>query len=177
MILLVKHALWRIYVQSAFNDYYPMENDTFNTGNNFKCYNDIHGYYLDIDNSIYKKCNSSCETCSMKDLCTKCANDYYPMENDTLNSGNNFKCYNDIHGYYLDHNESIFKKCDNTCETCEIKELCTKCVNDYYPMENDSLNSGNYFKCYNSIHGYYLDHNDSIFKKCNDTCKTCNTSE
>ena len=95
------------------------------------------------------------------------------MENDSLNIGNSFKCYNSIHGYYLDYNESIFKKCNDTCETCDIKDLCSQCINNYYPMENDPLNSGEYFKCYNGIHGYYLDYNESIFKKCYHTCETC----
>ena len=161
----------------CINGYYPMENDLLNSGDYFKCYNDIHGYYLDSDNSIFKKCNNTCETCEIKELCSQCVNGYYRMENDPLNSGDYFKCYNAIHGYYLDHNDSLFKKCNNTCETCEIKELCSQCVNGYFPMENDPLNSGDYFKCYNEIHGYYLDHDDSIFKKCNSTCETCEIKE
>ena len=36
--------------------------------------------------------------------------------------------------------------------------LCTKCNDNYYSMENDPSNIGEYFNCYNEApEGYYLD--------------------
>ena len=54
------------------------------------------------------------------------------------------------------------------------KELCTECNIHYYPKENDSLNLGEYIKCYKELEGYYLDIN--LYKKCYYTCKSCNIS-
>ena len=62
------------------------------------------------------------------------------------------------------------------CLTCPKvalkKELCTKCNDNYYPMENDPLNLGKYINCYNfAPEGYYLNRNDSIYKKIDFICK------
>ena len=44
--------------------YYPKENDITNLGEYINCYNEIEGYYLDIN--IYKKCYYTCKTCEIK---------------------------------------------------------------------------------------------------------------
>ena len=51
--------------------------------------------------------------------------------------------------------------------------LCTKCNYNYYEIENDISNIGEYINCYNNPEGYYLDNN--LYKKCYYTCKRCNT--
>ena len=116
------------------------------------------------------KCNECPNVALNKTLCTQCANNYYPKENDPLNLGDYINCYNELEGYYLDN--GLYKKCNDTCKTCGMKELCTKCANNYFPMENDPLNIGNNFICYNEIDGYYLDNESSLFKKCYNTCET-----
>ena len=91
----------------------------------------------------------------------------------------NGKCYdncpNNSFVYYNDSN-----KCKCELEECLIcppvalkYKLCTKCNIDYYPMENDPLNMGEYIKCYKELKGYYLDMNEKIYKKCYYTCETC----
>jgi len=50
--------------------------------------------------------------------------------------------------------------------------LCTKCNYNYYEIENDISNIGEYINCYNNPEGYYLDNN--LYKKCYYTCKRCN---
>ena len=79
---------------------------------------------------------------------------------------------------YDDNNIINICKCHlDKCLLCPQialnKELCTKCNNNCYPKENDPLNFGEYFNCYNEKpEGYYLDNN--IYKKCYQSCKTCN---
>ena len=52
--------------------------------------------------------------------------------------------------------------------------FCTKCNENYYPLENDYLNIEKYFNCYNETpNGYYLDINNLLYKKCYYTCETC----
>ena len=59
------------------------------------------------------------------------------MENDHLNLNEYFNCYNETpNGYYFDTNDTIYKKCYYTCDTCEIKgdnefHNCLKCNNEF----------------------------------------------
>ena len=88
----------------------------------------------------YCQCNntkcSSCSNISLIDtLCIECNYDYYEIENDNDTYGYK-KCYKDPIGYYLDRNESIYKKCYNSCEKCEIKgnntiHNCIECNHNY----------------------------------------------
>ena len=45
------------------------------------------------------------------------------------------------------------------------RNLCLKCEDGAYQMENDALNNGEYINCYKELKGYYLDKNDSLYKK------------
>ena len=59
------------------------------------------------------------------------------MENVPLNIGEYFNCYNETpNGYYFDKIEKLYKKCYDTCETCEIKgdnefHNCSKCKTEF----------------------------------------------
>ena len=84
-----------------------------------------------------RKC-FACPTVALnKQLCTKCNYNYYQMENEPSNLGEYFNCYNEAPtGYYLDVNGLLYKKCYNTCETCEIKgdnefHNCLKCTAEF----------------------------------------------
>ena len=55
------------------------------------------------------------------------------MENDNSNIGEYINCYKNVDGYYLDRNDSIFKKCYYKCE-----------VKEYKTIEN-------YFECYSKF--------------------------
>ena len=93
----------------------------------------------------------------------------------------NGKCFeNCSNGYFIDENDNSKKYCKcelDKCLTCPpvaLKfKLCTKCNTNYYPMENDNSNMGEYINCYKEIKSYYFDQNDCIFKKCYYTCETC----
>ena len=85
-------------------------------------------------------------------------------------------------GFYL--NDTLLKtinSCPIECKTCNTESiqnnLCISCNDNYHPKINDSLNVFQYIKCYRSLDGYYLDSNDSYFKLCYDSCKSCDRKE
>ena len=131
------------------------------------------GYFYDKRNITKCKCElEKCFTCPkialIKELCTKCNNNYYPMENDPLNLGEYFNCYNETpKGYYLDKFDELYKRCYYTCETCEIKgdnkfHNCLKCKSEF----NFEIYTNNYTNCFvNCSYYYYFDNNNSLFNK------------
>ena len=144
---------------------------------NGKCYeNCSNGYILDDNNNKTDKCKcelEKCLTCPQvalnKNLCTLCNNKYYRKENDPSNIGEYFNCYKKIEGYYLDKDESLFKKCYNTCKTCEIKgdnitHNCLKC-NENYSIE---IKINNYSNCYCQY--YYYDNETNYHCTDNYSC-------
>ena len=118
---------------------------------NSKCIeNCVKGLYL---NNEYKckceldKCLSCPSEALMNNLCTECNIGYYTTENDIYNYDNHFDCYREPKGYYFDKNDSLYKKCYNSCDTCEIKgdiinHNCLECKSDY-PFE---ISKNNYLK-------------------------------
>jgi len=145
---------------------------------NGKCYkNCANGYYIDINNIPKCKCElEKCLTCTLgalnNKLCTECNNDYYQIENDISNIGEYINCYKNPDGYYLDKNDSVYKKCYYKCETCEIKgdditQNCLKCNKDF-PIGNSFIN---YFNCFeNCSFYYYFDDEGNYFCTNNLSC-------
>ena len=130
---------------------------------NGKCYsNCTNGYYYDDNNILKCKCKlEKCYTCSTvslnRDLCTKCNDNYYQMENDPSNIGEYVNCYNkNPKGYYFDDIDFIYKKCYSTCETCEIKgdnlfHNCLECNSDF----KFEIINNNYSNCNETCSYYY----------------------
>ena len=148
------------------------QNEKYKYEYNGKCIENCkNGFLTDTKNSITNICKcelEKCLTCSQealnKNLCSKCNDDYYKMENDPSNIGEYFNCYKEFEGYYLDKNNSLFKKCYDTCETCEIKgnnisHNCIKC-NKKYSFE---LIIGEYINCYENCSFYYYFDNENYF--------------
>ena len=133
------------------------EHDTLKMEYNGQCYQTCpHGTYQDETDSFKNKCKcelEKCRTCPQEalvlNLCEKCHTGFYPMENDIKFKGKYFECYKEIHGYYLDEINSIFKKCYKTCETCDKKgddnnHNCLSCKSDF----KYELNLSNHINCY-----------------------------
>ena len=81
-------------------------------------------------------------------------------------------CYKNPKGYYLDKNETKYKKCFYTCETCEIKgnylnHNCIACNNNL--LLGIRLKNNNYMNCYDCNYYYYFD-NNSFFCTNNFSC-------
>ena len=87
----------------------------------------------------------------------------------------NGKCYKSCINGLLDYTKC---KCElDKCQTCPDVSLSiglyTKCNDNFYQMENDNANKGEYFNCYKDLYGYYLDKIDLLYKKCYEKCETC----
>ena len=119
-------------------------------------------------NSDIQSCqcdNEKCLTCPneplKENLCLECNNNYYPIENDNYTHIEGYvKCYKDPIGYYLDKNESLYKKCYYTCKECDqfgnnITHNCLIC-DDNYPY---NISKNNYSNCYENS-SYYIDENN-----------------
>ena len=96
-----------------------------------------------------------------KKICTKCNTNYHQIENEPKIIGTYINCYKDLKGYYLDENDSLYKKCYYTCEECDTKgdniaHNCLKC-NLNYSFE---IKLFNYTNCYENC-SYYYYFNDS----------------
>ena len=98
-----------------------------------------------------------------KQLCTECNDNYYQIENNPLNTNENFDCYREPKGYYYDSIDSLYKKCFYTCENCEIKgdnktHNCLECNTEY----SFKINFNNYTNCYRKCdYNYYFDNNNN----------------
>ena len=155
-------------------------NEQYKYEYNGKCYETCsNGYILDDSNENTYKCKcelEKCLTCPQEalnnKLCSKCNDNYYEMENDTSNIGEYINCYKEIKGYYLDKNDYLFKKCYNSCETCEIKgdnitHNCLKCNINY----SNEININNYSNCYkNCSYYYFFDNENNYFCTLNLSC-------
>ena len=152
------------------------------------------------DNNIAKcKCElEKCLTCPKvalnKKLCTKCNDNYYPKENDPLNLGEYFNCYNETpEGYYLDTINSLYKKITYICVD-QTKKNCYKIIEyskskitfNIKEINSNAIGSCLYFNksiYYGQINcidkpknTYYVINgieNTGIIKDCNISCKSC----
>ena len=133
----------------------------------------INQSFICINNDINNNKFESYFTCpslklSNKDLCSKCSKsfNYYPIESDYPKIEENIYCSKEIKGYYLDNNESLYKKCFDSCESCEIKgdntsHNCLKFKGDF-PFQIQSF-INNYTNCYNKCSYYHYFDNDNIY--------------
>ena len=127
-----------------------------------------------MSNSDIQSCLCDSEKCFScpnepikEDLCLKCNDNYYTIENDNYSYIDGYvKCYKDPIGYYLDKNESLYKKCFYTCKECEkkgdnITHNCLIC-DDNYPYE---INISIYSNCYDnySYYNYLNDEKDDNY--------------
>ena len=88
-------------------------------------------------NTTLITCYKGCKTCLGKNIvtltsqnCTSCNNGYILFENKT-NLGCCFPDTTEIDGYYIDYNESKYKKCPEFCLKCKNSTICIKCKKGY----------------------------------------------
>ena len=136
---------------------------------NGKCYeNCSKGYLIDDLN----KCKCELDKCLLcppvalrLNLCTKCNNGYYQIENDPSKNGEYIDCYKDPEGYYLDKKDSLYKKCYYTCKSCLIKgnditHNCLECASNF----SYTININSYNNCYIDSSYYISDADNSYYK-------------
>ena len=81
-------------------------------------------------------------------------------------------------GYYQNDTQTI-DKCDSKCEECDSdsvqENICISCNNilGFYKKE-DILGINGFYDCFTGHQdGYYLDIDNTEYKKCHKTCKSC----
>ena len=167
------------------NDYYGVEEDHFECIQQTDANGESKrkGYYLDLDNGIFKPCDISCKTCKGDNFqCSECA-DYYVRYDaqDTEYSGKCGRSDIIIDKFYLgtnDNGEQILKKCDPSCLQCSGGEAsnCIKCDNITYFHTDDISDGFCLSKTENSQTehpNYYFNDTDNTFIKCHVSCKSC----
>jgi surface protein len=115
--------------------YYKIENDSSSIEKYGKCYKEPNGYYLDINNYMYKECFFSCETCekkgdNMTHNCLKCKKNF-PIEIDFNNYTNCFE--NCTYYYYYDQQNYYHCTINSSCpnEYPVLIPETKECTNDY----------------------------------------------
>ena len=114
--------------------------------NRNKCYKknedeiNMDEYYSEDNGTSYSRCDviiENCNKCLNRSYCIKCNNEYYIIGNEKD------KCHNkndiDDKKYYLDNNSTLFL-CNESipfCEECESKQICKKCMDNYFFIDND----------------------------------------
>ena len=125
------------------------EDNFYVTDNNPNlCYNETpEGYYLDLNESIYKECFNSCKTCDepgneIDNKCKECKQNYTFL-NDSLN---NMNCYKICENYYY------FDDSDNYM--CTENEICpdgyNKLIRDKNKCIDDCKNDDTFKYDYNN---------------------------
>ena len=131
-------------------------------------------YYFDENDNQFKQCHNNCLLCNGKANsthmnCLNCKSQkYYAKPNN---------CIEDITNYYYSKEEKIYIKCYKTCHSCNENSNkdahnCKKCVHEYHFIYNETG------KCINSDEkplNTYLDIENNTYKKCNDSCYTCDS--
>ena len=142
-------------------------------------------FVLCINTQLYNEINTEMQ--AMPCYVLYCEDDWKSKQKKLINNTNeciescdnssqyqyeyNGKCYeNCSQGLLYDKNSIKMNQCKceiKECLTCSNsgKELgfCTDCNVGYYPKENDSLNMGEYIKCYAQLEGYCLE--DNMYKQ------------
>ena len=110
-----------------------------------------------IDNIYKYEYNNSCFD--------KCPSGTYPLID------NNYICYDSPEGYYLDLNESKYKKCFESCKYCygegnNKTHKCEICKSNYIFINDYNISETN---CYNKCENYYYLDENSDYKCTNNS--------
>ena len=129
-------------------------------------------YYLDVETNTYRKCFSTCATCSkpgnsLNHNCTTCINDYAFM----AGQGNNCYEITEKDGYYKDEN-GTWSRCYDTCTKCNkggdsSNHNCLQCIEGYHFF----ILNGKLLCVKDKPDNTYLD-NDT-YKQCFERCSAC----
>ena len=143
------------------DDFYKKINDETNIEYYFNCYKDPEGYYLDLQNSIYKPCYESCHKCDRggtkaENNCLTCKSNYsfniFEKENN---------CYQNCdYYYYFDESNEYQCTKDENCPQNQSKLILekNKCIDE---CKNDDIYINEYNNiCYETCpNGYVLKKN------------------
>ena len=159
------------------------------------------GYYYVGSEKVFKRCYSSCKSCTEGKNgnyhnCKQCDEDNKYFKHIGYGSPQLYDCYLDTQppsGYYfykLRHaDDPYFVSCSTEKPNCKIciqniedepKIECRRCKTEegYYALFDDDDLTKKDATCLNTVpgDGYYLDKDAGEYKKCYPTCATCTRS-
>ena len=129
-------------------------------------------FYLDLNESIIRKCHPKCFTCNGEG---------------TDENNNCIECNGGLELDEENNSNCVQKGCPKYCDECieyydneiiSIDKLCKRCSEDFYPLQKTS-DEQFYVRCYpndSSPNGYffYEDGEKSEHRACYETCAKCN---
>jgi surface protein len=134
------------------NNYFPKDNEINDTFKN--CYNDEDGYFLDINNKVYKPCYSTCKKCTEygsndNHKCTDCYDNYTSLGSNCFESCNKKiieknLCIDDCSlddEYTLEYNNICYKTCPNGTISVSYNNSCIEYKADEYTETTDITES------------------------------------
>ena len=129
---------------------------------------ELNKYFSEDNNISYYSCEKyleGCEQCINRNICNKCQNNFYFLE-EIKN-----KCFNLNLSHYFKEGEAYYP-CNSSilnCDICTNKTMCELCNKDYYFIENDRT------KCHNdkNLKKYYTLNNGISYILCNHTLQNC----
>ena len=99
-------------------------------------------HYKDPDDGLYYPCNTvveKCETCSGKNKCIQCEENYVKLNSDKTNCV--LLSSINLDEYYIDPNDdNNYIKCSNyftNCNTCEYPEGCINCMEGFIMLNEN----------------------------------------
>jgi hypothetical protein len=149
--------------KEAYEIYYPSDNDK----------KTLIKFDINLLDNCFLKANiTNCSSYSIKNIinndCLTCDNElgYYALIDDILENKSSFKCYKSKEGYYFDKNETLLKKCFNSCKTCdkcgnEKFHFCKECKIDYI----NQIEFNGYLNCYELLTSYNINFLDKNMSK------------
>jgi hypothetical protein len=146
-------------------DYTPLTTQNYNKLPKLQV---LSGYELSNDGV----CSIYCSQCKKNNICKSCKEGFNLVEikNDGISQ---IICDNTINvekGYYKGDDDTYYL-CNEECGTCEKKNKCLTCKENYYFLESTT-------NCYNQTNypkGYYFNQDKKVFSACHQNCETCST--
>lgn len=137
-------------------------------------------YYLDTtEPKTFRKCYETCGSCvkggdNSNNNCQSCAKGYYKLEGKPTQCAKTETKPNNYY-YYHDENVTEYRKCYQSCSTCEkggneTEHNCSDCAEGHYKIKGSSNNC--YLYGSSNVSKYYLDV-DLLYKPCYKNCLKC----
>ena len=124
--------------------FYQKENDVLYFDKYFKCYKELKGYYLDLNNFLFKKCFYACETCQIgEDIVNHNCLDCNKNFSNKISKNGYFNCYsnNDIESYKASEVIKLDEEYSSSIK--DNSQFITDLNNNAYKEESNSITNIN----------------------------------
>ena len=120
--------------------------------------------YLNLEKATINSATTDCIFCNIISEIAVCSQH---------EEWKNYFTYNKIINC-VDYSNNYEIKCYKNEKTI-TNNYCKYCGTDYYKIYNNEYDEDSYINCYKSLEGYYFDQEESLYKPCYLSCKSCDT--